>query len=91
MLLVNTKYVRSARALFIFILVLASIFIVMPEFLYFVINESARGHLAWSEAFFALLISCFGGIIFTVVLWLIIEPMRKKRELLLKKSPPKDT
>jgi hypothetical protein len=90
MLLVNFKYVNSARALFIFILILASIFIAMPEFLYFVIKESSSGHLVWGEAFLALLISCFGGIIFTVILWLIIEPMRKKRELLLKKSPPKD-
>jgi hypothetical protein len=59
MLFINQKYVDSSRSFFIFILILGFVFIVGPEFIYFVINEYVHGRLVLSEALIAFLISCF--------------------------------
>jgi predicted MFS family arabinose efflux permease len=83
---INKKYAKSSWSLFVLILILGFVFIAIPEFAYFAINESLRGQLEWSEAFFAFLISCFGALIFAVIGWLLFESMRRRRELLKNKK-----
>lgn len=40
----------------------------------------------WSEAFFALCMSCLEGVVFAGITWLLFEPMRRKRWSLLWES-----
>lgn len=78
-LLINQRYVRSPRAFFAFILAICLIFFSAPEFFYFVFHEHALGRLVWSEALFALCVTCFGGLILATIFWLVAEPLRKRR------------
>jgi len=70
--------INSARSSFIFILILSQVLFALPEFILFISHEYSQGQLYVSEAFYALCVSCFGGLGFTVFFWLLFaEPIRK--------------
>lgn len=87
----NPRYVKSSSALFVFILGLGFVFISMPLFFYFVITESLRGSLFWSEAFLAFCICCFGAVLFAAITWLLFDPMRRSSRLNSRKGSENDS
>jgi hypothetical protein len=77
----KSSYTNSPGSYFLFIFLLSTLFISAPEFIYFIIKEQAYGQLWWGEALMILCVSLLGALIFAGILWLLLEPMRKKRQL----------
>lgn len=82
MLFYNKQNTASAWRFFFFILKLTSLTFSIPCFLFYVINESANYELTLTIVPLVLCMCIFAGVIFAIVLWLIFEPMRKRRRIL---------
>ena len=77
----NQSRVVTSSALYFLLCGLGYVFIFGPMLVYFLINESAKGRLFFSEALIAFGMSCVANLAFATLSWLLIEPMRKRRRL----------